>query len=107
MRNSRFTPTGRNAFPSHILALAPGPRRLVSKPPMLRSGVAVWLTKFLDSAESYAPRDDSSPLQPGGAKKFYSIGSAIVRQTTVLSTTRFRKAVGSGAPNAVRPELNL
>jgi hypothetical protein len=40
-------------------------------------------------------------------EKALLVRKCIVRQTTVLSTTRFPKAVGSGAPNAVRPDFHL
>jgi hypothetical protein len=96
----------KNVSSTRFLVCAPGAWRLVRKPPMLRSGVAVRLKQVLDFAEYYASESPVRLFNPWRGKALLD-RKCIVRRTTVLSTTRFPKAVGSGAPNAVRPEFHL
>lgn len=102
--NPHLTRTAQCTFPVHMLTCAPGPRRLVSKPPMLRSGVAVKLTQYLDFAESQAREMPVHLFNPWCEKALLD-RKCVVMQKTVLSTTRFPKAVGSGVPTPVRPSF--
>jgi hypothetical protein len=69
------------------------------------------LTQFPDFAEFFPAESETGEASVHVfnpvTRKIFTRPELHRQATTVLSTIRFPKAVGSGAPNAVRPEFHL